>query len=79
MARPPLRPVRLHHESFGDPARPAVLLIMGLSNQLLGWEQDLCRRLAPLTVIRGMGHGLPEAAWEPLLEAIEAKVARGEP
>ncbi len=38
--------VELHHESFGDEAAPAILLIMGLSNQMLGWEADFCRRLA---------------------------------
>jgi pimeloyl-ACP methyl ester carboxylesterase len=33
-------------ESFGDPADPAVLLIMGATVSMLGWDDEFCRRLA---------------------------------
>lgn len=33
-------------ESFGDPADPPILLIMGLGASMLWWEEDFCRILA---------------------------------
>lgn len=33
-------------ESFGDPAHPAVLLIMGAKASMLWWPEAFCRRLA---------------------------------
>jgi pimeloyl-ACP methyl ester carboxylesterase len=41
--------VELAAESFGDPAHPAVLLIMGGMASMLWWPQGFCERLA--------GHG----------------------
>jgi pimeloyl-ACP methyl ester carboxylesterase len=38
--------VELCTESFGDPADPPVLLIMGLGASMLWWEGDWCRLLA---------------------------------
>jgi pimeloyl-ACP methyl ester carboxylesterase len=38
--------LHLEYESFGDPAHPPVLLIMGLGAQLLLWPEDFCRALA---------------------------------
>jgi pimeloyl-ACP methyl ester carboxylesterase len=38
--------VELCYETFGDPADPAMLLIMGLGTQMLGWADDLCAQLA---------------------------------
>ena len=38
--------IEICHESFGDPADPAVLLMHGLGSQLLVWEEGLCRLLA---------------------------------
>ena len=38
--------VRICFETFGDSADPAVLLVMGLGTQMLGWHEDLCRELA---------------------------------
>jgi proline iminopeptidase len=32
-------------ESLGDPARPSILLIMGLGMQLLAWPDEFCQRL----------------------------------
>jgi pimeloyl-ACP methyl ester carboxylesterase len=38
--------IELAYETFGDPDDPALLLIMGLSTQLLHWREDFCRMLA---------------------------------
>jgi pimeloyl-ACP methyl ester carboxylesterase len=38
--------IRLEYESFGDPAHPPILLIMGLGAQLLWWPEEFCRALA---------------------------------
>src|SRR3954453_10021054 len=37
--------VRLCYETFGDDSRPAVLLVMGLGTQMIGWHADFCARL----------------------------------
>ena len=36
--------VDIAYETFGDPADPAVLLVMGLGTQMLGWHEDFCAR-----------------------------------
>ena len=38
--------LELCYETFGDPADPTLLLIMGLGTQMLGWHEDFCRLLA---------------------------------
>ena len=38
--------VELCFETFGDPADPAVLLIMGLGTQMIAWHEDFCAQLA---------------------------------
>jgi pimeloyl-ACP methyl ester carboxylesterase len=38
--------VDLCTESFGDPADPPILLIMGMSGSMLWWEEGFCRMLA---------------------------------
>jgi pimeloyl-ACP methyl ester carboxylesterase len=38
--------VELCYETFGDPADPAMLLIMGLGTQMVGWHDDFCVELA---------------------------------
>jgi len=38
--------VQLCLESFGDPADPPILLIMGVGASMLWWEEGFCRRLA---------------------------------
>jgi pimeloyl-ACP methyl ester carboxylesterase len=38
--------VTLCFETFGDPAEPAVLLVMGLATQMVGWPDDFCEQLA---------------------------------
>jgi pimeloyl-ACP methyl ester carboxylesterase len=46
--------IELCYETFGDPADPPMLLIMGLGTQMLGWQEELCEQLAErgLFVIR---------------------------
>ncbi|MEU4540140.1 alpha/beta fold hydrolase [Streptosporangium sp. NPDC023825] len=41
-----VRGVRLCAESFGDPGRPPVLLIMGTGASMLWWEDDFCLELS---------------------------------
>src|SRR6476620_5367560 len=41
--------VELCYESFGDPADPTILLVMGLGTQMVAWRPDFCERL--------VGHG----------------------
>ena len=37
--------IRLCYDSFGDPADPALLLVMGLGTQMVAWHEDFCARL----------------------------------
>jgi pimeloyl-ACP methyl ester carboxylesterase len=38
--------VELCYETFGDPANPTALLIMGLGTQMIAWHADFCQALA---------------------------------
>jgi pimeloyl-ACP methyl ester carboxylesterase len=38
--------IEICFETFGDPADPALLLVMGLGTQMLGWHEDFCADLA---------------------------------
>jgi pimeloyl-ACP methyl ester carboxylesterase len=40
------RGITLCYETFGDPAEPTALLIMGLATQMLAWQEDFCLELA---------------------------------
>jgi pimeloyl-ACP methyl ester carboxylesterase len=46
MAKVPANGIEVEYETFGDPAAPALLLIIGLGGQLIDWDDDLCRKLA---------------------------------
>jgi pimeloyl-ACP methyl ester carboxylesterase len=37
--------VELAYEAFGNPAHPAMLLIMGLGTQMIAWPEDFCQAL----------------------------------
>jgi proline iminopeptidase len=37
--------LHIEYESLGDPARPAIVLIMGLGMQLMAWPDSLCQEL----------------------------------
>jgi len=68
--------IELCYETFGDPADPAVLLIMGLGTQMIAWPMDFCAALAArgLHVIRfdnrdiGRSTHLADAATPTLLQ-----------
>jgi pimeloyl-ACP methyl ester carboxylesterase len=38
--------IELCYETFGDPSRPALLLVMGLGTQMIAWHEDFCGGLA---------------------------------
>lgn len=38
--------VTLSYETFGDPANPTALLIMGLGTQMVAWQDDFCLELS---------------------------------
>jgi pimeloyl-ACP methyl ester carboxylesterase len=38
--------IEIAYETFGDPAEPPVLLVMGLATQMLGWHEDFCAAIA---------------------------------
>jgi pimeloyl-ACP methyl ester carboxylesterase len=37
--------IEIEYETFGDPSKPAILLVMGLGIQMLGWHEDFCQML----------------------------------
>src|SRR3954465_11973128 len=70
--------VRLCYDPFGDPADPALLLVMGLGTQMIAWHEDFCGLLVDegFHVIRfdnrdigrsGRREGAPAPALPPLL------------
>ena len=38
--------IEIAYETFGDPADPPLLLVMGLGMQMVGWDPDFCELLA---------------------------------
>jgi pimeloyl-ACP methyl ester carboxylesterase len=40
------RGITLCYETFGDPADPTALLVMGLGTQMVAWHEDFCEGLA---------------------------------
>jgi pimeloyl-ACP methyl ester carboxylesterase len=38
--------IEIAYESFGDPANPPLLLIMGLASQMILWDEELCEMFA---------------------------------
>lgn len=42
--------IELEYDTFGSPADPALLLVMGFTAQMIGWDEEYCRLLA------GSGH-----------------------
>ena len=40
------RGVSLCYDTFGDPADPPLLLVMGLGMQMVGWHEDFCTEVA---------------------------------
>lgn len=46
MPRAQANGIELEYDTFGDSGRPAMLLIMGLGVQMLGWDERFCNMLA---------------------------------
>ena len=46
MTRAHVNGLELEYESFGDPAATPLLLVMGLSYQMIEWDDDLCALIA---------------------------------
>jgi len=40
------RGITLCYETYGDPADPPVVLVMGLATQMIAWHEEFCERLA---------------------------------
>ena len=38
--------IPLCYQTFGDPAHPALILIMGMGAQMVGWDDEFCEQLA---------------------------------
>src|SRR3954471_15159650 len=38
--------IELCYETFGDPADPTALMIMGLATQMIAWPDEMCEQLA---------------------------------
>jgi pimeloyl-ACP methyl ester carboxylesterase len=38
--------LRLCYQTFGDPAQPPMVLIMGMGAQMVGWDEEFCEMLA---------------------------------
>ncbi|MBP2336258.1 pimeloyl-ACP methyl ester carboxylesterase [Saccharothrix coeruleofusca] len=46
MPRAQANGIELEYDTFGDPANPALVLVMGLRTQMIAWEEELCGLLA---------------------------------
>jgi pimeloyl-ACP methyl ester carboxylesterase len=70
--------ISIEYETFGDPASPPILLIIGLGAQLIYWDEELCRRFveAGLYVIRfdnrdaGLSTKLDEAGVPDIMDIL---------
>ena len=73
--------IELAYETFGDPANPPLVLVMGLATQMLGWPDEFCMRLADagLYVVRfdnrdiGLSTHMHEAGQPDLSPYFEGK------
>jgi pimeloyl-ACP methyl ester carboxylesterase len=61
--------IDIEHDTFGDPADPPMLLIMGLGGQLIVWDDELCRRLA--------GHGFRVIRFDNRDVGLSTKIKEG--
>lgn len=50
----PVNEIEIAYQTFGNPAKPAMVLIMGLGTQMIAWPEEFCNALADagLFVIR---------------------------
>lgn len=78
--------IDLTYDTFGDPQNPPILLVMGLSGQMIAWNDEFCARLAArgFYVIRFDNRDIGRSTWldhEPVpnLFALTRALRRGEP
>ncbi|MCH9816699.1 MAG: alpha/beta fold hydrolase [Actinomycetia bacterium] len=71
--------IELAYQSFGDPAQPTILLIMGLGTQMIAWPEPMCQALAGLGyhVVRYDNRDVGESTWITGSAPSLAKVALG--
>ncbi|MEO8936781.1 MAG: alpha/beta hydrolase [Burkholderiaceae bacterium] len=76
--------IDLCYQTFGDANNPAMLLIMGLGTQMLGWDEVFCQQLAArgYYVVRFDNRDIGRSTWfdheeVPNVMALFAKVAMG--
>src|SRR3954454_24655690 len=56
--------ISLAYETFGAPDRPAILLVMGIGAQMVGWHEDFCEALAVAHhVVRFDNRDVGESQW----------------
>ncbi len=57
--------IDLCYDTFGDRSKPALLLIMGLGTQMIGWDEDFCQALADrgFFVIRFDNRDIGRSTW----------------
>ena len=57
--------IDLCYQTFGDPTKPTVLLVMGLGTQMLGWDEVFCTQLAErgYHVIRFDNRDIGKSTW----------------
>jgi pimeloyl-ACP methyl ester carboxylesterase len=57
--------ISLCWDSFGDPSLPAVILIMGMGAQMIGWDDEFCMQLASrrFRVIRFDNRDVGKSTW----------------
>lgn len=46
VARAAVNGLQIAYETFGSPSDPAIVLVMGLGTQMIGWPTELCEALA---------------------------------
>lgn len=57
--------INLCWDSFGDPSDPAVILIMGMGAQMIGWDDEFCALLASrgFRVVRFDNRDVGKSTW----------------
>jgi pimeloyl-ACP methyl ester carboxylesterase len=56
--------IEIAYETFGERGRPAILLVMGLGTQMIGWHDDFCEALAlGRYVVRFDNRDVGESEW----------------
>ena len=64
-ARAKANGIELCFDTFGDPAAPPLVLIMGLAAQMIAWDDDFCAALAArgYRVVRFDNRDIGESTW----------------